>query len=218
MSAPSTNAFPWAVECPTCPLHPPAGGCPLRIERVSDGDVLLEADEPPRHLVHIKGAAVELVATNFEGDEQRYTLRGPGALVGWEALSGGPCRSEVRVVHGGEVCLLPAELARELAAGPGAAGLLAPLVQELAMVDCERRLNTQPAAARVARYLLGDIRCVSGVLDGKTARSIARQLGIRHETLSRVLQRLEVAGMIERSPLMVLDAAGLRRVVRTGRV
>jgi CRP-like cAMP-binding protein len=176
MSAPSTNAFPWAVECPTCPLHPPAGGCPLRIERVSDGDVLLEADEPPRHLVHIKGAAVELVATNFEGDEQRYTLRGPGALVGWEALSGGPCRSEVRVV------------------------------------------NSQPAAARVARYLLGDIRCVSGVLDGKTARSIARQLGIRHETLSRVLQRLEVAGMIERSPLMVLDAAGLRRVVRTGRV
>ena len=70
----------------------------------------------------------------------------------------------------------------------------------------------------MARYLLADISCVTGELNGRTARSIARQLGIRHETLSRVLHKLKAAGIVKGPSPEVVDPAALRRVVRTGHV
>jgi len=203
------------VTCAECVLGPTAGPCGFRTQTVADGTTLAEADEVPSQLVHLKSAVVELVTTSMAGGERRYSLRGPGALVGWQVLAGTKSCSAVRVLHGGEVCTMTAEAARA-ADTTLAAALLEPVAVELAQTACELHLSNQPAATRVARFLLAEIICVSQTLDGRTARSVARQLGIRHETLSRILKKLEANGCIERSPLRVIDREGLRRVVRTG--
>lgn len=174
------------------------------------------AGDVPSQLIHVKDAVVELNAATIHGAEQRYSLRGPGAVLGWEALSDLPLASDIRVLHGGDICLFPAEAARREMDTPLAAAFVGPLLRELALVQSELILSAQSAAARVARYLLSDISCVTGELNGSTARSIARQLGIRHETLSRVLHKLDAAGIVERAPFKILDTASLRRIVRTG--
>jgi len=201
--------------CADCLLGGRGEDCPLRRQTVADGATLLPSGEVPQQLIHLKSAVVELISTTMAGVERRYSLRGPGAVLGWQGLRGLPSCSEVRVLHGGEICTLPVDRVHTGDVKLVAA-LLEPLTDELAQTGCELHLSKQPAATRVARFLLSEIVCVSQTLDGRTARSVARQLGIRHETLSRVLKKLEANGIIARSPLRVLDREGLQRVVRTG--
>jgi CRP-like cAMP-binding protein len=209
------------VACTSCPLGASSGGaeaCPFRVQSFSAGTVLITAGKPPGQLIHVKDAVVELITTTMDGVEKRYSLRGPGSVLGWQALSTTPSKSEVRVSQSGDICTLPAAAARRQLDSDLGAALVWPLIDELEMTQCELTLSTQPATSRVARYLMSDIRCVSEELDGHTARSVARQLGIRHETLSWVLQKLEAAGIVERSPLRILDPSALRRIARTGHV
>ena len=212
---------PPPIECLDCALGQASGGpehCVFRIHRFSDGEALMAAGDVPLQVIHVKSAVVELSAANIHGVEQRYSLRGPGAVLGWEALRDVPLSSDVRLLHGGEVCTVAVDVLRRATGTGFAPALLSALLDELALVQCELTLSAQRAAARVARYLLADISCVTGELNGRTARSIARQLGIRHETLSRVLHKLKAAGIVKGPSPEVVDPAALRRVVRTGHV
>ncbi len=213
--------LPGPVECETCVFGEAATGAPcrFRITPSAKDQLLFAAGEVPTQVIHVRSGVVALPDCDLDGRERWWSLRGPGRLVGWEALREGRAAAAAEVHEAGELCVLtgPALLAWAREVPTIGDALRDRLLQELESLACERSLAVQSAPARTARYLLGRTACVRGRIDGATARSVARQLGIRHETLSRVLGRFARDGIVRLDPqLRILDRVRLERVAGDG--
>ncbi len=148
---------------------------------------------------------------------------GPGCLFAIEPPHGGESVSCDYAATDLMVCLLPhVAYERALATTDDVARELIALQQD-AMRRVER--HTQARGAPTVRERVASILCVLAdtlspprrrerLPPGLQQRDLARLLGVRHETLCRVLGDLETAGIVRRDPdgLLILDHEALEHV------
>lgn len=163
------------------------------------------------------------VVLTREGDERRgegvaWAVRGPGALLGTEALVRPTYVDSARAVGDTTVCTASRDtVAQWMASREGAARAVLDLVLLAQSVDAPRRSGSDGnAVRRVAVFLLEDPRGTSSELPH---RVIAGFLGMLPETLSRALRVLADRGVIEttRRTVRITDRAALEEAARPER-
>jgi CRP/FNR family cyclic AMP-dependent transcriptional regulator len=216
------------VDCSDCPLGN-GGRCPLVSRRVAAGTTLWGQGDVPRELVLLRDGLVSLTASDPTGHEVLSSVRGARALLGLEALRNQPAHGAVDALTDVQLCSAdpntvrhwaglaeggPATLGRDGA--PTAAALLNLALDELERTTRDLDLRSGPALSRVARFLLASsARITAGRQAPFSKQHVARLLGIRPETMSRCLTRLQAAGLITSGRrVAVLDHDGLTEVAR----
>lgn len=211
--------------CATCPIGAASGvghggRCPLVDRRRRAGAYLYMEGGAAEKVWFVKGGRVVLTR---EGDERRgegiaWAVRGPGALLGAEALVRPSYVDSARAVTDTTVCTVSRDaLAQWIAAREGAARAVLELVLLAQSVDAPRRSGSDGnAVRRVAAFLLEDPRGTSSELP---RRVIAGFLGMLPETLSRALRVLADRGVIEttRRTVRITDRAALEEAARPDR-
>lgn len=181
---------PAISSCSQCPLGvAPEGACPFRPIRIQAGSILIAQGDRSPNAHFVRDGLLSLAATDEDGDERALGLRGPGAVVGMEAMQGQPSPVEVRAFSATTVCRISGE---ELSLWLGPPNSPARAVVDLLLRELGRRHNDQEltqgkAVARVARLALA-LADSPWFVPKQVA---ARMLGIRAETFSRCLRRLE---------------------------
>jgi CRP-like cAMP-binding protein len=188
--------------------------CPFRNQTRPAGSILLHQGETPRTVWLVLEGTVLLSSFDTNGDETLCALRGPGSLIGSEAIRGAPVDYEAWTLTDASLCALGADAFDAwlgAARSPGRA--IAELVLDELIRDREERIAlTGSAVARVARFLVEDLRRRGGALDVEQ-KVLARMLGMRPETLSRALARLrDVGALAEGRRIRVLDAHRLEQL------
>lgn len=200
-------------SCTQCSLGAAAGEgqCPFHPTRLRAGSTLVAQGEMGTWAYFVKEGLLSLSATEEDGAERALGLRGPGAVVGLEALKGRPSPVEVRAFSPAAVCRISGETLSRWIGPPGGP---ARAVVELLLSELERRSQDQEriqgeAVSRVARLALA-------LADGSQSlpkNVAARMLGMRAETFSRCLRQLEVPPALAWGRhVRVLDRARLRAV------
>jgi CRP-like cAMP-binding protein len=200
-----------------------AGRCALCDAIRSDGTRLFRKSRPTWSaplLWSVKAGSVFASHTTEAGARRACSIRGPGALIGLEGLMGAPAAFdyELRAEARCEVASLDA--ARELIERDASAARAAMLhaVGELSSQVFERRLLDGPSDVRLARFLLArdEDRSLSS-WDDASMQDIACLLGMRPETLSRAIRRLEQRGVLADGRIpRVVDRDALRAVALAG--
>lgn len=202
ISGDSRLTFPGsAAGCGACRLRPvaPRGACPFQALSRPAGTLLLYQGEMPESVWIVHRGTVLLSATSADGDETFCSLRGPGNLLGLELLRGRPADADVWALSELTACYLGAE---DFRAWVGDRSSPLGAVLDFALDESARRREERlalsgHAVARVARFLLERRRVERGGRPLHVEQQVlARMLGMRPETLSRVLHRLRAAGII----------------------
>jgi CRP-like cAMP-binding protein len=172
--------------------------CPFRETRCAAGERLLAQDEEPTSVWFIRQGAVLLSSSTESGDEVVCAMRGPGQLLGLEALRRRRTDCEAWALSDVVLCkCAPTTFQRWIGEqAPPVALMLDLLLDECVRRGQERGVVIGRAVARVARCLLESHRVEQRPL-AVEQRVLARMLGMRPETLSRVLRRLRVEGALE---------------------
>lgn len=204
-------------QCQTCELGR-AGACPFTPRLVSRDAVVSTQGEITGEVGFVKSGILVMSTVGSRGDEQRVSVRGPRSVVGLEALEGQTAAEEVRALT--DVVLCRSEVARVkrwASAGPAANALLQLAITELALRRAEVDLRQGPAISRVARFALAYANLVqSGRGKHFSKERVARMLGMRPETFSRILRKLSDQRLIDsKVGIKVLDAPALERMSQT---
>ena len=213
---------PGALACTTCPIGAASGvghggRCPLVDRRRRAGAYLYLEGGPAEKVWFVKEGRVVLTreADDRRGEGIAWTARGPGAMIGAEALVRPTYVDSARAVCDSTVCTASREaMAHWMAAREGAARTVLDLVLIAQSVDAPRRSGSDGSAVRrVAVFLLEDPRGTSSELP---RRVIAGFLGMLPETLSRALKVLADRGVIEttRRTVRIADRAKLEEAAR----
>lgn len=205
-------------SCTECPLRRRgATACPFKPQAYASGVVLVGQEEPATRVHLVMQGTVVLSSVDENGAERSFALRGPGTLIGLEALRGVGSPVEVRTLTRVKVCNAPvADLDRWL--GPTdspARPFLELVLSELDRREEDSSWQRGDALGRVARLLLACVQAERAEEANIQKQVLARAAGMRAETLSRCLHRLGEQGLIARSPrIRILDSEGLRTVAR----
>lgn len=200
------------TDCRRCPLGAASSDpCPFTPVRLKAGAVV-GGQGAAASLAFVCDGLVSVAAADPDGVERGVALRGPGSLLGLEALFGGSPTHEVRALVATRVCVLDARDAKRWL-GPGHSPALALAVLALREIrehhaDAGRRRGN--GTTRLARLLL-DHPKVSTL--GVPKQALAAALGMRPETFSRCLRRLVDAGLVEPRSGRVRDAKRLAALV-----
>lgn len=89
--------------CSDCPLNS-QGRCPFVARRVPAGTTLWSQSDVPREIVFVKDGLVSITANDATGHEVMSAVRGPRALLGFEALRNRPARGAVDALTDVQVC------------------------------------------------------------------------------------------------------------------
>jgi CRP-like cAMP-binding protein len=210
--------FQDAVEsCTQCPLGTAAAGqCPFHPIRLRAGSVLVAQGEVGAWAYFVKDGLLSLAAADENGAERALGLRGPGAVVGLEALKGRPSQVEVRAFGPAAVCRISGEALSRWLGPPGgpAQAVVGLLLSELERRSLDQERIQGEAVSRVARLALA-------LAD--SSRSVpknvaARMLGMRAETFSRCLRQLEAPpALVWGRGVRILDRERLRAVAAGAR-
>ncbi len=209
-------------DCRLCPIGSASSpkSCPFVRGRHTSGTMLCSQGEPASSLIFVRRGYVALSALGPDGGETAISIRGPGALLGLEVLTGMPVAREARAVGPVATCSLPrSAIAGWLGAehGPMRA-LLGIAVNELGRERFEDALRTGSSVRRVAAFALACGGVLGTERRGMNKGVAARLLGMRAETFSRSLRWLADRGLVDsRRGLRVLDADRLARVAGDGR-
>ncbi len=189
--------------------------CAFAPRKLAADTVLMAQGVVAREVAFVREGVVALTALTPDGAEAHVAVRGPRSMLGLEALGEKPSAAEVRAVTDVQLCTAPVERVRPWL-GPDSAALR---MLELAMGELseQRRdvgFRSGSAEVRVARFLLA---CANHVGRGKKApfskSRAAAVLGLRPETMSRVLKRLGERGILDSEHgIQVLDYEALRGV------
>jgi CRP/FNR family cyclic AMP-dependent transcriptional regulator len=177
--------------------------------------ILLEGEQPPG-LFFVQRGRVRLSRTAPDGREQVLAMVAPGELFNLVPLfDGDPNPSTARAMSPVTCLLLPradfiALLRRHPDLAMAALGAMARDLREL--VGLVEDLAFRSVRARMARQLLAEAAEGAAEL---THQELAERAGTVREIAGRALRRLAEEGLVrlERGRVIVLDPAGLARVV-----
>jgi CRP/FNR family transcriptional regulator, cyclic AMP receptor protein len=203
-------------DCSACSLGVASQGrCRLTPTTREAGATLCAQGERPRTVYFIKEGFVSLSAVSPRGSEMLLTLRGPTALLCTEALQGDPSPFEVRALSRVKMCGIAGD---QMSAWVGpdkspARAVLDLLLTEGKMQRDEVNYRQGDCLSRVARFALAHARFLADRPNAVRKQMVARLLGMRPETLSRCLTRLERDGVVDASRgVRVLDARRLAAI------
>jgi CRP-like cAMP-binding protein len=185
--------------CSDCALGR-AAPCPFHETRLAAGSVLVAQGEKPDRVWFVRRGTVLVSTVSGTGEETQCALRGPGSLVGLEALRDEPAGYQAWTLSEAVMCGLSSERFRAWV-GPRDNPL--GVVLDLALDEAAERGEERIALAgrtveRVARFLVARRRMEKRERPLRIQHQLlARMLGMRAETLSRALGKLREAGAIE---------------------
>lgn len=205
-------------RCDECELN--AGGrCVFAKKTLRAGAVMTSQGALPAEVGFLRSGVVSLSMVSGAGEQTWSALRGPRSLIGVEALDGAPAAFEVRTLTAVEVCAASLPSAQAWVRSPGGSRALLGLA--LAEVRAQQRdvdFRTGSPPARVARFV-AEYEPLIGTNDPERPLSkarVAELVGMRPETLSRVLGQLRGGGCLDARPAVrVLDRAALEAVADT---
>lgn len=179
------------------------------------GSTLCAQGERSRMVHFVKEGFVSLSAVSPRGAELVLTLRGPSSLLCTEALQGEPSPYEVRSLSRVKLCGIAGDaLGSWLGADRSPARTFLDLVlSESKMQREEVNFRQGDCLSRVARFALAHARFLADRPNAVRKQVVARLLGMRPETLSRCLTRLEKDGVLDASRgVRVVDARRLASI------
>lgn len=239
-AATSTYTIDCQKAVPACALHNVNGGCMDRIRLFAGlplaakrqllarathatypaGSILVQKGDPIESILIIRKGRIKTFRLDADGEEYVLDVLHDGQAL-WHGMF-----LEDQIYHYSVACLTKVELCRihradfeELLAGhPDVAmGLIRMVCTELN--DAEEKLmilGIRDPRRRLAEYLIHrDARCMGEEIRLKLD-DIAFSVGLRTETVSRVLSAFEREGLIERlgrGRLAVRNRAGLLQVI-----
>jgi CRP/FNR family transcriptional regulator, cyclic AMP receptor protein len=203
-------------DCSTCSLGIASQGrCRLTPTTREVGATLCAQGERPRTAYFVKEGFVSLSAVSPRGSEVLLTLRGPTSLLCTEALHGDPSPSEVRALTRVKLCGIAGDQMSSWI-GPDkspARAILDLLLTEGRLQRDEVNYRQGDCLSRVARFALAHARFLADRPNAVRKQVVARLLGMRPETLSRCLTRLERDGVVDASRgVRVLDPRRLAAI------
>jgi CRP/FNR family transcriptional regulator, cyclic AMP receptor protein len=203
-------------DCNTCSLGVAAQGkCRFTPTTRDAGATLCAQGERPRTVYFIKEGFVSLSAVSPRGSEVLLTLRGPTSLLCTEALQGDPSPYEVRALSRVKLCGIAGD---QMSTWVGPERSPARTVLDLVLTEGklqrdEVNYRQGDCLARVARFALANARFLADRPNAVRKQVVARLLGMRPETLSRCLTRLEKDGVLDASRgVRVLDPRRLASI------
>ena len=194
------------------------GACVFARKRVKANSVLASQGQSPAEIGFVRDGIVTLTSVDSMGQHTWAAMRGPRAMLGFEALANTPAECEVRALTEVDVCRATPDAVRLLRLGAAGAKVLL----DLALTEvCEQRLDiglrTGRVENRVARFALRFEQLVGRADSTKPLSKalVAALIGIRPETLSRVLTRFHARGLLEVSNgIRVLKPVALRAMTQ----
>lgn len=204
-------------QCSTCELGK-NGSCPFTPRLLPRDSVVSTQGQVADEVGFVKSGILVLSTVGQSGEEQRVSVRGPRSVVGLEALEGHGATEEVRALTDVVLCRSEVQRVKRWAlSGPAANSLLQLAIIEMGNRRVEVDLRQGPALSRVARFALEYAALVeSGRGKHFSKERVARMLGMRPETFSRILRRLSDQGLIDsKQGIKVLNADELKRVGAT---
>jgi CRP-like cAMP-binding protein len=190
------------TDCSTCGLGIASGGrCRFTPSTRESGASLCAQGERPRTVYFVKEGFVALSAVSPKGAELVLTLRGPTSMLCTEAISNEPSAYEVRALSRVKLCGISGEALAQWV-GPErspARVILDLLLAESRMQRDEVNFRQGDCMSRVARFALAHAKFLADRPNAVRKQVVARLLGMRPETLSRCLTRLEQDGVLDAS-------------------
>jgi CRP-like cAMP-binding protein len=191
------------TSCTECTLGQAAGEkrCNFAPVTLPSGTALCTQGERSRAVYFVKAGLVSLSAASASGAEEILMVRGPASLLCVEAMRGHSSPYEVRALTRVRLCSLPAEEMKRWI-GPlrsPAQAVLDLLLEESGAQRAEVNFREGSCLRRVARFALAYAEFLAERPDAVRKEVLARMLGMRPETLSRCLTRLERLGAIDAS-------------------
>ena len=191
------------TSCGDCTLGQAAGDkrCNFAPVTVQSGATVCAQGDRPRVVYFVKAGLISLSASSESGAELSLVLRGPSSLLCTEALRGQASPYEVRAISRARLCGLSGEEMKRWI-GPlrsPAQAILDLLLEENRSRNVEDNFREGSCLQRVARFALAYSSFLDQRPDAVRKQVLARMLGMRPETLSRCLTRLERCGAIDAS-------------------
>ncbi|MEI7704889.1 MAG: Crp/Fnr family transcriptional regulator [Deltaproteobacteria bacterium] len=207
---------PPVTDCNACNLGiASAGRCRFTPSTRESGASLCAQGERPRSVYFIKEGFVALSAVSPRGTELVLTLRGPTSLLCTEAISSEPSAYEVRALSRVKLCGIAGDALSQWV-GPErspARVMLDLVLAESRMQRDEVNFRQGDCMSRVARFALAHAKFLADRPNAVRKQVVARLLGMRPETLSRCLTRLEQDGVLDASRgVKVIDARRLAAI------
>jgi CRP/FNR family transcriptional regulator, cyclic AMP receptor protein len=203
-------------DCATCTLGVASQGrCRLTPTMREAGATLCAQGERPRNVYFVKEGFVSLSAVSPRGSEVQLALRGPASLLCTDAMHNAPSPYEVKALSRVKLCGIAGD---QMSAwiGPDrspARAVLDLLLAEGRVQRDEVNYRQGDCLSRVARFALAHARFLADRPNAVRKQVVARLLGMRAETLSRCLTRLERDGVVDASRgVRVLDARRLATI------
>ena len=186
--------------CAQCWARVDASGCQFVPRPYRRGTTLFVEGEVSSTVWVVKTGLVALLRAEGEenGAGRAVAVRGPRSIVGIESLIASAYRHTATIAIDARLCAISSDRFAEWM-GPKSSPAYVALAQEIqTSIDDERRIprSTGSATRHVIDWLLGEMM----TLPLETPREIvADLLGIRPETLSRILAKLARSRAIELS-------------------
>ena len=205
--------------------HGGAAACLFRdnagqVQLLHRGDYLFRAGDSMNGLYIIRSGIFKTYFVSEDGEEQILGFHLPGDIIGFDGIAGGEFASNAMALDTASVCRLPFETFN--GTGPGTAQFQQALLKGMSREILRQEnmlmlLGKKKADERLASFLYSHSvyqtrRGYSATVLtlAMTRTDIGKYLGLTVETISRVLSRLQVQGIIEvranRIHILDLDA------------
>lgn len=199
-------------DCSDCELHTD-GRC-VFAPRTVHADALITAQGAvPTEVSFVRKGVVSTSTVSASGDVTGASVRGPRSLLGLEALRKLPSQSELRAVTEVSLCSAPiAQVESWLGPSGPARRMFEMTLDEVLEQRRDAAFRSGTAESRVARFTMVCSTLIGRGADTPISKTrVAALLGIRPETLSRVLTSFVERGIIERGKgIKLRDVDALR--------
>ncbi|WP_454669489.1 helix-turn-helix domain-containing protein [Achromobacter kerstersii] len=198
---------------------------PVRSQKlVHSGEPVYRAGDPLLNLYQLRSGSAKVRVTNLSGQEQITAFPVAGALLGLDGIETGIHTCDAIALEDSLVCILPyAELMGNCRKDYGVAQQFNRLIAHDSNQYCRLllTLGCMTTDERVAGFLIGisEQMAANGYSPlaftlKMTREDIANHLGMKVETVCRVLARLQVASMVKvsRRQLEIRNVEGLRQM------
>lgn len=194
----------WSADCATAQ---PFSAQRLAKRRVRRGESLFHMGDAFHSLYTVRSGTFKTTTLLEDGRDQVTGFHISGEILGLDGISVQAYQTDCVALEDSEVCVLPYDYVLGMASREAGAlrDFLRMMSQEIAREQCVMAsLGTMQADERVAMFLLGlsskhaerGLSPRSFILR-MTREEIGSYLGLKLETVSRVLARFQVAGYIQ---------------------